>query len=397
MQIYRYVAVDEAGRRVRGTLMAEDTAEFMRLLGDKRLYCESYKVKWQHSAGRVAYRMKAGDLVVFCRQLGIMLKAGMQLPNAMAIVCEKTDNPYQRELYERMSASLHAGGMLSDAIREQGKAFPEMMVQMVAAAELSGTMDEIMDGLAGYYEREKDRNAKAKSASTYPAILFILLIVMLLAIFTFVMPRLLPLMSGSMSAGMRVLVAITNFVRYKWYVLVLIVMGVVLLGAVLRSFSPARLVLDRLRLKLPVLGKLLKTMYVSRFSEAFATLYRSGIRVNDAMTMSAATVINQFFTSRCSEARRKVDAGAALSSALGETGLFDSMFTSMLHVGEESGEMQQVLTRMAAYYDKEGQAAMNRAVDMLQPIFIIIMGLLIGSIVIIIMTSVYGMYANMGI
>ncbi|MEG1547995.1 MAG: type II secretion system F family protein [Clostridia bacterium] len=399
MRIYRYTAIDASVRRCRGVIEANDTAQFMQILEARGLYCESYRVHEKRDGFmRAPYRMKTGDLVIFCRQMGIMLRAGMQLPVAMAVLSERTTNPDQKYLYERMSERLHTGDMLSGAMEEQGKAFPSMMIQMMAAAEVSGTMDEMMLGLASYYEREKARNIRIKSATTYPIVLLVLLVGMLLAIFTFVMPRLLPIMKGEdFSTGMKILIWVTDFITNRWYVLVLIVAGVVLLFVTLHSIPKVREEMHKLKLFIPVFGKLCRTLYLARFCEAFATLYRSGIRISDALDMSASTIINDYFTRKCSEARAKVDEGVSLSVALSETGLFDGMFISMLHVGEESGEMEEVLTRLASFYDKEGQSAMDRAVDLIQPIFIIAIALLVGSIVITIMTSMYGMYSNMGV
>ena len=398
MPTYKYTAVDNSANRVRGVMEAEDTAELLKLLNERGLYCESYAIKEKLSlALHTGYRMRTDDLVMFCNQMGIMLRSGMQLPVAMGILCERTQNAEQRAMYNRMNARLHAGTMLSDSMKEEGRAFPRMMTEMVSAAEVSGTMDEIMEGLAEYYDREKARNAKIKSATSYPIILFILLILMLVAIFTFVMPKLLPLMEeGGMSGGMKMLVAITNFITQRWYVLVLVITGVILVFAILRSFPNIREGMDRVSLRLPIIGKLKRTVNVSRFSESFSTLYRSGIRVNESLTMSAATIMNTFFNRMCAEARQKLDTGTTLSVALTETGLFDGMYCSMLHVGEESGEMEAVLSKMARFYDKEGQAAIDRAVNMIQPIFIIIMGIVVGGIVAIIITSMYGMYTSIG-
>lgn len=397
MPTYKYTAVDGTARTVRGEIEAEDSAELFRLLTDRGLYCESYAVKETRLFGlRTSYRMKTDDLVMFANQMGIMLRAGMQLPVAMGILCERTQNQEQRAMYVRMNDRLHTGVMLSEAMNMEGRAFPRMMIEMISAAEASGAMDEIMDGLATYYDREKTRNAKIKSATSYPIILLVLLIVMLLAIFTFIMPKLIPLMSGNMSGGMKMLIAITDFITNRWYVLVLIVSAVMLAYAILRSFPGIHEGMDRLSLRLPIIGKLKRTVNVSRFSASFATLYRSGIKVNEALTMSAATIVNLFFNRRCATAREQLDTGTSLSVALSGTGLFDSMFCTMLHVGEESGKMEEVLGRMAVYYDKEGQTAIDRAVSLIQPIFIIIMGILVGGVVGIIITSIYGMYTNVG-
>ncbi len=396
MKKYRYVAKTEDGTNVRGSESAQDEEELYRKLRGKGLYLISSHAQAELERNR---RLKKKELADFARELGTLLHAGVPLIRALAILAQAEDiRSYEKKILEGMLRQLRQGDSFSDAVAAQGNAFPELMVHMLRIAEAGGRLDEVCARLAVHYEKEHRMNSKIRSAMTYPAILGVVMVVVVMIIFTYVMPQFSELFEGleSLPASTKVLLRVSEAVRGGWpQLLAGIVLAVLLIRLFLR-IPQVRYQRDRLHLGLPVVGRLLRRIYTARFARTLSSLYASGLPMLQAIQVSSRTIGNSYIEQQFPEALARIRKGESMSAVLGDIDGFVKKFSATVLVGEETGSLDEMLDSMADALDFDSERAIGQLIALLEPAMIVVMAIAVGFIMISVLGPIYGSYDAIG-
>ncbi|MBP3922679.1 MAG: type II secretion system F family protein [Ruminiclostridium sp.] len=398
MTTFSYVATDVNGKKLKGKEMAEDAAELIDKLRQKGLYCTSYKDLTAGKANDVKFKFKTKDLSFFCRQLAAMLTSGVSLVKSLHILQSQTENKKMKAVLLDIYEEVQKGRSFSEAIATKPGVFPGLFVSMVGAGEASGNLDMIMNRVSEHYAKDSKTQNKIKGAMIYPIVLLVLLVVMMVAMFTFIMPMFRGLMMEGdeippLSAAM---FAISDFFINQWYILVIALIAIVIAFRIILTTPSTKLKWDEMLLRLPKVGGLLRTIYTARFARTMSNLFASGLQMVDCIEKSVGTLGNTYIIKSFEDVVENVKRGEALSVAIGRINVFEGMFVSIVYVGEESGTLDQILEKSSDYYDDEADSAISSMVSLLEPVMIILMGLMVGCILAGVFPILYGGMEGMG-
>lgn len=393
MQKYSYLALTPDGKTIKGTMIAQSDEEIKQLVTKGGNYCLSYTKIRDDSKGQKPLSLKL--VVNFCRQLGSILKAGLPLSSALEMLYGKTDKGPLKTAIGNVYEIVQKGNSLSDALTRQGRAFPNIMLNMVKAGEMSGDLDESLNKLAEHFEKDIKLRNQVKSAMRYPKILGIITTAVVILLVTTILPQMTSSMDPeSLPGTTKFLLGFADFIKKQWPIL--IIAGIMLYVGLPMIFNvpSIRFKVDKLKLKMPKIGKMMRMIYTARFARSLATLYDGGIQLIEAMNMATAIVGNQYVTKYMEEAIYRVKKGETMSKALGSVEVFDPLLTAMLFVGEESGVLSEVLAKVADYFDEESGTATKGLTSLVEPMMMIVMAGIIAFILLSVITPMFSSYQD---
>lgn len=395
MPNYSYVAKDSNGKTVKGNIEAEDEKDFLDKIHQKGLYCTDYN-ETAAKAKRSVKKFKTKDLAFNCRQLSAMLTSGLTLVKALDILAREQPSEAAKAVWQDIYENVQKGESFSAALEMHSGTFPQFLISMVNAGESSGSLDVIMQRMSDHYAKENKMNNTVKSAMMYPMILLILSIVIVIGMFTFIMPTFVDMFEdpSTMPTLTKAMLAISDFMKKRWYILIGIVVVLVFVIRYLLKIPSFRLKFDKMLIKGPGFGKLIVTIYTARFARTMSSLYSSGIPMVECLERASSILGNSYIDEKFEKVIDEVKQGAALSSAIQRTEIFDSMFCSIIYVGEESGALDDILTKTSDYYEEESDSAVQRLVAMLEPLMIIVLGIMVGLIVASVLPALYSSFDN---
>lgn len=392
MPQYKYTASDIGGALVKSRMDAGDASQLREALRIKNLYLIDYE---ETTDIKTIKKLKANEIADFCRQIGSMLVSGITLVNAMSIILQRDLKPKEKQLYATLNQSVKRGIPLSDSMASLGKAFPELLINMFRAGESSGKQDEISMKMAEHYEKEHKLNSTIKGAMMYPIILAVLMVVAIVIIFAVILPNFFTLFSGmELPLPTRIVIAISNVLTKKWYIVIIVVLMIAAIVQILGSIEPIRLEMDKMKLKAPIIGKLMKVVYTSRFCRTLSSLYSSGLSIISALQIARTTIGNRYIAKQFEEATRKIRQGVPMSAALSTIDGFDKKLFSTVLIGEESGRLEEMLISTADSFDYESEIAIRKLTGLIEPIMLVFMGLMIGFIFVAVMMPIFQLYQN---
>ena len=379
--IFRYTATDLSGKTVRGKESADDKAALVQKLKDKGLFCTSFTEEAE-KVQDAKVKFKTKDLAFFSRQISTMLTSGISLVKALSILINQQEDKKKKALLMEMYDDVQRGKSFSEALMSQGNAFPNLFISMVAAGESSGNLDHIMQRLSDHYDKENKTNNKIKSAMSYPIVLGVIMLVIVVALFAFVMPSFAGMFSNpdDIPAFTQFLLSVSDSMVHYPYIYVGVIIGLVFLVKFLKKVPGVKLWWDRTKVRIPKAGKLICTIYTSRFAHTMSNLFSSGMPMVECIQKSEQVLGNSYISEEFVTVIENVKQGESFSTALGRTGIFDPIFVSVVLVGEESGTLDEILEKTADYYDDESDTAIDRLTAMLQPAMILVMGVLVCAI-----------------
>lgn len=398
MPVYKYRALTENGMKIDGLRDFNSKDEVVIFLRQNNHY--PLEIAEHVEGGRTLRvlsafgKVKTKDLAVFCRQFYTMTNAGVIILNSLDILRVQTPNKLLRQAVGEMYEEVQKGKTLSEAMQAHPKIFPSLLTNMVLAGELSGTLDIVLERMATHYEKENKINSKVKSAMIYPAVLGVIAIAMMFFMLVFVLPTFVGIFESSGAAlplPTQMLLGFSGFVTQ--YILV-ILGGVVIGGYFAMRFiksEEGRLITDRLKLKLPVLKKLFMMIYTSRFTRTLSTLLASGTPMIRSLESVAAIIGNKAVQTEMLAAIEDVKKGVNLSVPIQNMGIFPPMVHHMIGIGEESGSLDDIMERTAAYYDEELDATITAMISLLEPAMILVMAVVVGGMVIAMMLPIFNM------
>lgn len=392
MALYRYKAKTADGKPAKGRMNAADETELYGKLREQGLYMLTCT---EASRVRRSQRIKARPLGEFCRNLGTLLKAGVSLVRALAIICQEENiKPQHKIIYEDVLRLVRQGTILSEAMEEQGEAFPTLLIHMIRSAEASGSLDKVTLRMAEHYEKEYKLHSKITNAMIYPCILLVMIVAVVLFIFTFVIPQFQSLFDqmDSLPLPTRIMQGISSGIINHWLIL-LVVVALLVMGIIFLFRIPAvRLKADKFKIHMPLFGSLLKVVYTARFARTLSSLYSAGIPIVGALQIGRNIIGNKYIELQFEEAIAKVRTGENLSDAIKDIDGFTNKLASSVMVGEETGSLDSMLDSIADTLEYESEMAINKMVTLMEPILIVIMAVIVAFIMISVLMPIYGSY-----
>lgn len=388
--LFRYTAKDIDGRTVRGTMEAADYDALYAQLLEQGLYPQRVTGR---GADRRPRTLRPQELSDLCRQLSTLLASGVSLVRALTIISQDEGiSAGLRRVYESVLSEVRKGSSLSDALEAQ-QVFPALMLGMIRAGEGSGRLDRVAERLAVHSEKAHQMNQQVKSALMYPMILAVLSVAVVIV--TFVLPQFSDLFStmDSLPAVTLALMAFSDFMVTKWYLLLL---GLAALAAALRALlrvPSVRLALDRGKLTMPVFGQLHRIICTARFARTISSLYASGLPIITALQTARDTIGNAYIVSQFDAVLAQVRSGVSLSAALESVDGFQRKLCSSIAVGEETGQLDSMLDSIADSMEYDAQQASRRMMTILEPMLIVLMAFVVGFIIIAVMSPIIGSYS----
>lgn len=393
MKKFSYVARDTKGTQSKGMIVANDEKEFMLKLNERGLVCIDFKESDSDDA-RTVHKFNTKELAFNCRQLSAMLSSGLTLVKALDILCREQAKESAKMIWRDVYENVQKGQSFSASLEMHEGAFPPFLISMVSAGESSGSLDIIMKRMSDHYAKENKLNNVIKGAMIYPIILLVLTVAIVIGLFTFIMPVFIDMFEdpADMPVLTRGLMHVSNFLRTKWYILIIVVGGIVFGLMYVLKIPKFRIKFDRLLIKGPGFGPLIVKVYTGRFSRTLSSLYSSGIPMVECLERSSSILGNSYIDQCFENVVDEVKQGETLSSSIQRTEIFDSMFCSIIYVGEEAGALDDILAKTSDYYEEESEAAIQRLVGMLEPLLIIILGIVIGLVVAGVYPALYGSF-----
>ena len=378
MSRFSYTAKDSQGATRKGTMVADNERDFAKKVSDKGMMLTSRKESTSEE-NKSTYKFKTKELSFNCRQLSAMLSSGLTLVKSLDILSKEQPNEKARRIWLDIYEQVQKGESFSKALEMQGDAFPPFLKSMVNAGESSGSLDVVMKRMESHYDKENKMNNTIKGAMIYPAVLLVLTIAVVLIIFVGIMPVFEPLFEGAdLNPIAKFLMAGSDFVVSKWYIL-LVIFALLIFGIVYALKVPSvKYKIDVYKITMPKVGPLMVKVYTARFARTLSSLYSSGIPMVECLERSAAILNNRYISEKFAQVVDEIKQGETLSSSIQRTEIFESMFCSIIYVGEEAGALDDILEKSANYYEEESDSAIQRLVGLLQPVMIIILGITIG-------------------
>ena len=389
------------GQAQEGVLLADSRDAAVSALRRQNISVTSIREKGRQV--RILPRLARGiaqkRIAIFTRQFSVMLDAGLPLVQCLEILGEQEDNPVFAQVIDKVRTDVESGSSLAEAMRKHPKAFDNLFVNMIAAGEAGGILDIILQRLATYIEKVVKLKNQVKSALIYPVAVIVIAVFVVWIILWKVIPvfeQLLTGVGGELPFITAVVVGASNFLgRYTiWIALILVLAGI----AINRYYKTyrGRRVIDGFLLKIPIIGMLLRKIAVARFCQTLATLTSSGVPILDGLEITAKTSGNAIIEDAVMAVRKAVEEGKTIAEPLGETKIFPRMVVQMIHVGEQTGALDQMLQKIAEFYEEEVDTAVNGLTKLIEPLLIVVLGAIIGTIVAAMYLPLYSILSELG-
>src|SRR5512132_3326811 len=396
MAKFKYLATTETGTKARGVATATSLKTAMAGLVEQGFTVSQLKPKRNVLKFEITKeKLPQGELMHFSRQLSAFVRAGIPLIEALEVIEEEADDKTLRMVLQGVRDSLITGETFSDALRPYESLFPKFYVDMVRAAELTGSLDDVLAELSGYIKRDLEARNKVKSALIYPMIILVMAIGTVIVLSTFVLPRFKIFFEGfhaTLPLPTRMLISFTDFVSNYWP---FIIVGLALLVAIpmaLVRTKRGRHAKDRLVLRLPVVGQVVLFAIIERFCRLLATMMQAGVPLPEAMGVLGDSTKNVIFKEGLDDVHGAMMRGEGLAQPMAETKLFPGAVIQMVKVGENTGTLNEQLTVGSEFYGEELEFKIQRLTSLFEPAVIIFMGAAVGFVAIAMISAMYGIY-----
>ena len=399
MAKFKYIALDKEGRELSGVI--ESTSENR---ARKELAAQGFSVSRIAEVAAIASDKKASaakakkplfgtgvnkeNITVFSRQLSTLLKAGLPLLRALEVIGRQEKNPYFKAVVEQLADNVRTGNKFSDGLSQHPKIFDKLYVNMAKAGEAGGVLDVVLDRLSTFQEKALKTTNKVKSAMVYPIVIMGVAVAIVAILMIFVVPQFQKIFTDMLKGNARMpaltqmIIDISDFMKENYILTGLIIVGVILFVKIFFKTKIGIRVWDTAALKLPKIGDLVMKSTVARFTRTFGTLLASGVPILEALNITRGTIKNSLISDALSRVHDRVRDGENLSTPLDQQNIFPTMVTSMVEVGEETGQLPEMLNRIADNYDDEVDNSVGAITSVIEPIMIVFLAVVVGTIVI---------------
>lgn len=394
MAQYNYKAMDKNGKAKKGSIEAINLDKAKEKLKSEGLIVQDIK---EQGAGKKGggKKVKDKDLAVFCKQFSAVLNAGVTIISALEMMSEQLENKTLKRALQEAQAYVQKGGTLADAFKLNPKVFPPIMINMTAAGEMSGNLEICFDRLTTHFETANALHSKVKGAVTYPIVILIVVVAVVAVLLVGVIPQFSQMfddLGSELPAATQMLVNLSDFLQHKWYILVIIVAAIVFGLKAFGKTEPGSLMYAKIGIKFPLFGNLTIKSAAATFSRTMATLMASGISLIDAVEQVAKMINNRIIREALLDAKTQIAKGVPLSKPLRDCGIFPPMLPQMTKIGEETGNIEDMMDKVADYYEMEVNDATDALTAAMEPLVIVIMGVVVGGIVMAIYSPMLSMY-----
>ena len=385
MPVFEYKGKSISGSLIAGELKARNRAELERILRSNRILVTSVSRKPSQLKLPTSNRVARIDISRFTRQFATMIGAGLPMVQCLDILAQQMESPAFRKVIAEIRDSVSSGSTLAEALGKHKKVFDELYCNMVEAGEIGGALDTILIRLATYREKADALNRKVKGAMVYPAVIVVVAAGVTLAMLTYIVPifaKMFASLGTALPGPTQLVLDISNVLRdYFWYGI-----GVAIAGAVGFRYwlktDKGRLAFDKFKLKVPMIGSLIRKSAVARFTRTLGTLISSGVSILDALDTTAKTAGNRVVHDAIKKSVLSIAEGETITQPLKESGVFPPMVIQMISVGEKTGGLDDMLQKIADFYDEEVDTAVAALTSIIEPVIIVFMGVVIGGILI---------------
>jgi type IV pilus assembly protein PilC len=386
MPTFAYTFRDAAGTVRSGTSEAESAETLRRRLQEQGFtVTEVRQIRAQRPGGGWG-RVKLSDLAIFCRQFSTMQDAGVSIVRSLDVLAQQTQSAKLRRIIMDIQAEVEAGQTLSKAMSKYPNVFSNLFIGLIRAGEVGGVLEESLQRLAAFLEADVALRRKVRAAMTYPTIVVIAALAIVIGLVTFILPKFFDVFRDlgikEFPVMTQMLMDFSNFLTSRWYVMIAIVILVVIAFRMFVRTRIGRRLYDRLKLKLPVFGPLNHKIALARFSRTLSTLLSSGVPILQALETVAGTVANEIIAEAVMEARARIREGDRIGPPLEKSGMFPPMVVHMISIGEESGALDQMLSKVADFYESEVESTLQSLTSAIEPVLIVLLGGMVGFIVI---------------
>lgn len=398
MATYGYKAITKAGKEVKGSLEADNKdlamAELRRQeltvidLGEQSFLTKDIDIQ-------IGGWPKARDLSVMCRQFVSMTKAGVSILESLKMLCEQTENKRLQDALKEVRISVEKGETLADSMAEHPKVFPGIMVNMVAAGEASGSLEIAMERVATQLERSHKTQAMVKKAMIYPIAVCLVAVIVTIVMLVVVIPNYEDMFSqlGTELPWITMMyVNLSHVITNYWYIIIPIIIALVIAIRYFAKTDLGKHVFGKMALKLPLIGKLTTKSAASMMARTMSTLLGAGVPLIEAVDIVSGVMSNIYFKEAMQDAREEITIGMPLSRPLQESGLFPPMVYQMIRIGEESGNTEEMLDKLADYYDEEVEMSVQSLMAAMEPLIIIVLAVVVGGLIAACMMPTMQMY-----
>ncbi|MDX2251851.1 MAG: type II secretion system F family protein [Nitrospira sp.] len=404
MATFAYVGRSKSGTVKKGELVAKSRDEAVEQLRKQQVVVTSLEEK----AAKQGYSFQLGsgvgekDLVVFTRQFGTMINAGLPLIQCLEILSTQSESAALRTAVGEIKVQVEGGATFSDSLRKHSKIFDDLYVNMVHAGEVGGLLDTIMGRLSKHIEKAMKLKGQIKSAMVYPAAILGIAGIVITVLMIWVIPvfeKMFKEMSGGkmgLPAPTQLVIDMSNFAQSYWYIILGVIIGIVTGVKKYYRTQQGRLAIDKLLLKAPIFGELIRKASVAKFSRTLGTLLSSGVPLLEALTICAKTAGNKVVEGALLDAKVSISGGKTISDPLAKSGTFPKMVTHMIAVGESTGALDNMLGKIADFYEDEVDEAVTNLTTLLEPMMMVFLGITVGFIVVAMYLPIFTMAGAVG-
>lgn len=392
---YHYQAKTQDRKIIRGTIEAESISAAKRILAGRNFFVTKI---WLAGAGFAfgdfLKRVSVREKLVFTQEIAVMIKAGFPITKALSTLQQQTKNPKFAEILNSINRDVRGGEALSETLAKHPKIFPQLYTQAIAAGEQSGNLDKILDRLAIDMQKSYELSNKVKSAMVYPGFVFGVMILILSAMLVFVLPQLKILfedMDVALPMTTRFLLSLSDLFINFWWVLLLIIVILIFAYRAYYQTQNGRYNIDKLKIKLPVLGPINQKIYLARFTRNLNTLVTAGLPILKIFETLKKTVGNQIYADEIGKAQKKIEGGQTISESLEESPYFSPLVIQLIKVGEESGNLSETLNTINNFLENEIDNITKSLSSLIEPLLILMIGIGAGFIIAAIIMPIYGL------
>jgi type IV pilus assembly protein PilC len=400
MPLFTFTGTDFQGKRIVGERLAENKAQVQVQLRRERITPGAIKEKGKEFAlptlGRGKVPVK--DIAIFFRQFSVMIDAGLPLVQCLEILATNQESTSFQKTLTAVRTTVEGGSTLSNAMRQHPKVFDDLTTNMIEAGEAGGILDTILQRLAMYVEKAVKLKSAVKSALIYPVSVISIAALIVGALLKFVVPifaNMFISMGVDLPIPTKIVIGLSTFVGRFWWVVFLFIIVLVIVTRQVRKNPRGRYLFDKMLLKLPVLGSVLRKIAVARFTRTLGTLITSGVPILEGLAITARTSGNAVLEAALMKVRKAVEEGRTIVDPLRESGVFPNMVTQMIGVGEATGAMDAMLQKIADFYEDEVDAATKNLLTLMEPMLIGFLGIVVGGIVISLYLPMFSMIAKL--
>ena len=394
MPIFTYSARTVGGEILRDDVELPTRDEVVKYLRKRRLIPITVREKPKEIKLGFGRKIKTRDIVIITRQFATMINAGLPLVQALQILAKQATNPLIRDSIDKVVYEVEAGRTLADALKDHPKLFSSLYVNMVSAGEAGGILDTILLRLATFLEKSEALGRKVKGAMIYPGVVLSVAVGAIIILLLFVIPtfeQMFASFNQQLPLPTRIVIGASAFLQSYWLWLFI---GGAVAGVLFQRWiktSSGRLAFDRTMLKMPLMGSLIRKAAIARFTRTLGTLLSSGVSILEGLEITARTSGNRVIHDAVMGSRASIAGGESIAEPLKESGAFPPMVTQMINVGEETGDLDGMLSKIADFYDEEVDVAVESLLKALEPAMIVILGTIVGGMIVAMYLPIFGM------